>query len=77
MSSKVPIRGAHCLRREETAKIFIIKEELMVFLGALLCLLGLGVFAMSISMAILDSFEDTFEDDEEEEDNENERRKKN
>lgn len=43
----------------------------MVFLGALLCLCGLGVFAMSITMAILDSFEDTFE---EEEDDEDERR---
>jgi hypothetical protein len=72
MSSKVPIKGAHCLRQEETAKIFIIKEEFMVFLGALLCLCGLGVFAMSITMAILDSFEDTFEEEEEKED---ERRK--
>lgn len=73
MSSKVPIRGAHCLRQEETAKIFIIKEEFMVFLGVLLFLCGLGVFAMSIVMAILDSFEENFE---EEEDNVNERRKK-
>ncbi len=73
MSSKVPIRGAHCLRQEETAKIFIIKEEFMVFLGSLLFLCGLGVFAMSIVMAILDSFEENFE---EEEDNANERRKK-
>ena len=73
MSSKVPIRGAHCLRQEETAKIFIIKEELMLFLGALLFICGLGVFAMSIVTAILDSFEDNFE---EEEDNANERRKR-
>ena len=45
----------------------------MVFLGALLFLCGLGVFAMSIVTAILDSFEDKFE----EEEDENERRKKN
>lgn len=69
MSSKVPIRGAHCLRQEETAKIFIIKEEFMVFLGALLCLCGMGAFAMIIAIAIAD----LLDDNEEEEDDEDER----
>lgn len=70
MSSKVLIKGAHCLRQEETAKIFIIKEEIMAFLGALLCLCGMGAFAMMIAMVIADLL-----DEEEEEDDEDERRK--